>query len=448
LLQRWKLTSAVTLVAALLVLPSEARADDPKKAPQDYGGPPSETTAGDVLIWPARVIFFPLWVVSEFVFRRPLGGLTRAAEKGRWIEGFTELFTFGERKQFTILPSALLDFGLKPSVGFNASYRYLGDDKNTAKLHFGTWGPDWIAIKATDTYDLSKNQQLFVETSLVRRRDNPFSGIGPRSKQDDRMRYASTVAEANVGQSWTFWRESVFRSRAGLRSLAFHDGGCCGDETLSDAIAAGRTVAPGFGRGYTGPFQRLELELDSRTPRPDSGGGLRLEAHEETVFPLDAPRGEQRRSWVRYGGSVGGAFDMTGSSRVVSLSVAAELADPLSSGPIPFTDQVSLGGDVLMPGYLRGRLVDRSATVATLQYRWPIWVYLDGVIHAAVGNVWGQHFAGFDAKASRLSSGVGIRSNGDRASGFEALFAVGTDPFDEGFNVSSLRLLIGSHHGF
>jgi len=309
-------------------------------------------------------------------------------------------------------------------------------------------GPDWIAVKATDTYDLSKHQQLFVQTALTRRRDNPFSGIGPRSAQDARVRYATTVAEASVGQQWSFGGESVLRSGVGLRSLAFNEGGCCDEEDLSTAIARGQLTAPGFGQGYTGPFQRIELELDSRKPRPAPGGGVRAEVHEEAVFPLDATRGQPRRSWIRYGGSVGAAVDVTGSQRVVSLSLGAELADPLSSGQIPFTDQVQLGGDVLMPGYLRSRLTDRSALVATLQYRWPIWVYLDGVMHAAVGNVWGEHFSGFDLKTNRLSSGIGIRSNGDRASGFEALFAVGTDPFDEGFNVSSFRVLVGSHHGF
>lgn len=428
----------------------DAYADDPKRPPQDYGGPPTETTPGDVLVWPVRVVLFPLWLITEFVFRRPLGALVRAAEKGAWVEGFQDFFSFGPRKEVTIMPSALLDFGLRPSVGFNLTWQYFLAEQNTLKFHFGTWGPDWLAISATDSYALSKQQSIFLDTSLMRRRDNPFSGIGPRSKQEDRSRYFTTVAEVSVGQQWNFWRESLLRSRAGLRSLAFHDddGGCCGDPSVSDSIAAGRFGAPqGLNRGYTAPFQRVELEIDSRKERPAPGSGIRVEAHEETVFPVDAGRGEQRRSWVRYGGSVGAAVDVTGSSRVLSLSLAGELADPIR-GDVPFTDQVNLGGDILMPGYLRGRLVDRSAAVATLQYRWPVWVYLDGVIHAAVGNVWGEQFKGFDLKANRLSSGLGVRSNGDRSSGFEFLFAVGSDPFDEGFALSSFRLLIGSHHGF
>ncbi len=117
------------------------------------------------------------------------------------------------------------------------------------------------------------------------------------------------------------------------------------------------------------------------------------------------------------GGLVGAALDLTGQQRIVSLSVNAELTDRLQ-GDIPFVEQVTLGGDVLMRGFLRGRLVDRSALVATLEYAWPIWVYLDGV-----------------------------RSNQKRGSGIEVLVAAGTDPIDEGTHISSFRFSIGTHHG-
>jgi hypothetical protein len=423
-------------------------AEDPKRAPPDYGGPPSETTAGDVAAWPARVVLFPIYLVNDFLLRRPLGALITAAERGKWVANVVGFFTFGDRQQITIFPSALFDFGLKPSVGFNAAWKYLGTDANTARLHFGTWGPNWISVKGSDTYDLSKREHLFVEGSVVRRADNPFFGIGPHSSEDNRTRYASTVTDVAAGHKWTFWRSSSIESRVGLRTLLFHQGGCCGDPTLADAVAAGQLPAPpGLGRGYAGPFQRLALAVDSRRPRPEPGGGVRLEAHEESVFPLDAPAGEQRRSWIKYGGAIGAAVDLTGTQRVLGLQVDAELVDPLS-GVIPFPDQVTLGGDSLMPGYLIGRLVDRTSLVATLQYRWPVWIYLDGVMHASVGNVWGDRFKGYDVKSNRLSTGLGVRSNGERDSGFELLVAVGTDPFDEGFSVSSFRLVFGSHHGF
>lgn len=427
------------------------RAEDDKRPPQDYGAPPEDTTAGDVVAWPFRIVLFPVWLVMEYVLRQPIGALVRAAESGRWIQTAEDIFTFGHKGaplgQFSIFPSALFDFGLKPSVGFNARWNYIGADENSIRLHAGTWGPDWVSVRGSDTYELSKDENVFLEGSVVRRRDNVFFGIGPFSRQDDRARYASTVGAVAIGHSRSFWHSSAVQTRAGLRTLLFSEGGCCDDPTLGDEVEAGRIVAPGYGRGYRAVFQRVDLELDSRLPRPAPGSGVRAEAHEESVFTTDPIPGEERRSWVKYGGSLGAAVDVTGEQRVLSVAVAAELADPLS-GSIPFPDLASLGGDSLMPAFLRGRLVDRSSAVASLQYRWPVWVYLDGVAHAAVGNVFGEHFSNFDVKSTRLSTGVGFRSNGDRASGFELLFAVGSEPFDDRFQIDSFRLVIGTHHGF
>jgi hypothetical protein len=162
------------------------------------------------------------------------------------------------------------------------------------------------------------------------------------------------------------------------------------------------------------------------------------------MFDLSNSRTE--RSWIRYGGAAGVAWDITGHNRVLGLKVDVELADPIK-GKVPFTEQISLGGDDLFPGYIRNRLIDRSATVAELQYTWPVWIYLDGVISVAAGNVWGDHFDDFKIKDSRLNGAIGVRSNGARDSGFELTLGAGTDPLSEGFNVTSFRFLFGSHHG-
>jgi hypothetical protein len=62
--------------------------------------------------------------------------------------------------------------------------------------------------------------------------------------------------------------------------------------------------------------------------------------------------------------------------------------------------------------------------------------------------VFGAHLDGFDVDLLRMSSGIGVRSNGDPNSGLEVMVAAGTDPFADGFHVSSFRLVFGSHHGF
>src|SRR5262249_6333396 len=58
----------------------------PKRPAFDYDGRTEPTTPGDVLIWVPRILFFPVYLVTEFVIRRPLGFLMVSAERGRWIE--------------------------------------------------------------------------------------------------------------------------------------------------------------------------------------------------------------------------------------------------------------------------------------------------------------------------------------------------------------------------
>ena len=438
---RWLRLPSVLL---LLLLASSALAT-PKRDKQDYGGPPP-AEVGPSLLWVPRVVLFPVWLVSEYVVREPVGALVRTAEKNRWPQEALAFFTFGRRQNLTIFPSVLFDFGLKPSVGFNLSWKYFLAEQNTLKIHFGTWGPDWVAVKARDEYALNSKENISTQVSFVRRRDLPFYGMGPRSPSEPRYRYQATTSEFALGYQNDFWRSSAFIARAGIRTLGFSDGGCCGNPALADAVNDGTTPSPpGYGKGYVAEFQSLSLALDSRRPLPANASGVRLEGYGETVF-APAKTAENRRAWVRYGGQAGVALDFW-QHRVVALGVTADLVDPLV-GETPFTDQVALGGSRPMRGYLNGRLIDRSALVGTVQYTWPIWVYLNGVMQVDVGNVFGPHFSGFEAGLCRLSTAIGIRSNADPNASLEVLVAGATDPFDEGFRYSSFRLVIGSHHGF
>ncbi len=427
---------------------NDAHADDDKRPKQDYGHPAPKTDAGDVLAWPARVVLFPLWLISEGLLRQPIGAGARAIERNNVVDTLEDFFTFGPHDNVTLYPSALFDFGLLPSVGANLAWTELGSKKNTLRAHVGFWGPDWVVLSGTDTYDRTPKEHLHFSASVTRRRDIPFYGIGPRSAQNARVRYAAQTFEIAPGYTHDFWRSSNITTSAGFRGLDYFDGTCCGDNSLRDEIRNGTRVAPqGYDDPYYGGFQRIAISIDSRRPRPAPGTGVRIEAHEETMFDLARTGGGTPSSWIRWGGSAGVAVDLTGTQRVLALSIDAELAEAMQ-GKMPFTELVALGGDTLMPGYIRNRLLGQSALVATMQYTWPIWVFLDGVATVSAGNVYGERFANFTVDKSRLNAGIGVRSNGDRASGFEILVGGGTDPLDEGFKVSSFRFLVGSHHGF
>ena len=434
-----------SLCLALLTFWSVSAHAVPKRKPQDYGGPPAPSV-GPALLWVPRVLLFPPWLVSEYVVRQPIGALTRAAEREQWPEQVISFFTFGERRQITLFPSVLFDFGLKPSVGFNFAWKYFLAEPNTLRVHFGTWGPDWIATRVVDELSLSKSQALSFEGQFVRRKDLPFYGMGPESPSSPRLRYQAMTSQLALGYRSDFWRSSTFSARVGMRSLSFGTETCCGEQSIVEAVQSGSIPAPpGLGEGYLAEFQGLSLAFDSRRPLPENGSGVRLEGHGEAVF-APAHGSQERRAWLGYGGTAGAALDV-GGGRVFGLGVNAEVIDSLR-GTVPFPDQASLGGNKPMRGYLQGRLLDRSSLVARTQYIWPIWFYLNGIVQADVGNVFGEYFAGFEPGLLRLSTAIGIRSNGSPDSGLEILVAGATDPFESGFRYSSFRLVIGSHHGF
>ena len=150
------------------------------------------------------------------------------------------------------------------------------------------------------------------------------------------------------------------RTATGIRSADFFPGygGIFypNDPSIEKVVDKGGYPLPdGFLTGYTAVYEHLSLTLDSRKPRPEPGSGVHVILEGE---PAGDIRG--RGGWVRYGGTVDGFWDVTGTNRVLSLSFAAAFADPLATEPVPFTELAALGGDLPMPGFLPGRLFGRA----------------------------------------------------------------------------------------
>ncbi|HVH41133.1 MAG TPA: BamA/TamA family outer membrane protein [Labilithrix sp.] len=418
----------------------------PKRAVPDYdgrGSPP--TTAGDVLLWVPRVLFAPLYFVSEYLVRRPLGLLITTAERNQWPSAIRNFFLFGPEKKAGIVPTAFLDFGLRASVGIYAFWDDLFVPGNHLRLHASTLGTDWLQGALADKIPLGKDTTVDLRVEGVHRPDNIFHGLGPRSLQNQRTRYGIDQFRARPVFERTWWKSSRIATEAGFKYVAFRDDACCDDPSLVIAIRDGwQQSPPGFANGYSSVYQRGELTVDTRDERPRNQSGVRLE--------LEAEHGSNVRrssgSWIRYGGTVGGILDIK-NNRTVSLSVTTLFVDPASRGAeIPFTEQIVLGGSGPMRGYLYGRLIDRSAAIATLKYKWPIWVFLDGTAQISTGNVFGPHLGDFTTKLLRLSGAIGVESIGSPDHTFELLAGFGTETFERNLEVNSFRLLFGTNRGF
>jgi outer membrane protein assembly factor BamA len=119
--------------------------------------------------------------------------------------------------------------------------------------------------------------------------------------------------------------------------------------------------------------------------------------------------------------------------------------DPMTHDTnIPFTELVSLGGTEPMRAYLIGRMIDRSAFVTTLEYRWPVWAVLDGTMKAEFGNVFDAHLQDFAPNLLRFSGSIGVQTAGVSDNPLQLLFGLGSETFEQGGHLDSVRVYVGT----
>jgi hypothetical protein len=420
-----------------------------RPVPSYDGREPAPTSIGDRLLWIPRILLSPLYFVTEFGLREPLSVAIPAAEK---IDLFTKaysFFAFGPDHKAGIFPVALIEFDFKPSVGFYAFWNDAGFKGNNLSLHTEAWPDDWFGATVRERINFDAKRTLQLELSEIHRPDRLFYGIGPSTLESSESRYGLQRIDGDVAYEWRFWRSSRIETMLGMRDVYVFDGDVAGDPSLVRESVTGAFPVPfGYGREYTAQYNRVIAAVDTRRSESRRGSGARLE--------VDAEQGSDVRSgpmsgWLRYGATAAGYLDVTGTKRVLALTVMTQFADPLGPSPIPFTELVYLGGDHAMRGFYLGRLLGRSAAVATASYAWPIAPWVDGDLQLAVGNVFGEHLTGFEPGLLRFSGALGVSVGGMQKTSVmgsqdapvEFLIGIGSETFDHGGQIDSIRVMAG-----
>jgi hypothetical protein len=421
---------------------------EPRKLPDFDGRASRPSGRGDGLLWVPRVVLFPLWVVHEYVIRKPLGWAVSTAERANLHNILLDFFTFGPDRSGGLVPTALFDFGVRPSVGLYFFLDDAGFQGHDLRVYAATGGSDWFKASFADRIAFGPRTKLEHRFAALTRPDYLYTGQGWDSRDGDTGRYSMTRYDASVALSRQISAFGWVNGYVGVRRATFESGACCDDPSIGRRVAEGAYALPsGFDGGYTLLRQGLSAELDTRTPRPSAGSGVRAVLRGELAGRL---RGETTREFVRYSAALSGFWDVTGDNRVLGLSLGTAFVEPLGddAGEVPFTEQIRLGGDEPLRGFLEGRLVDRSALVARLGYDWPVWAFLDGSLQVEAGNVFSSQLENFALDRSRLSFGLGLRSAGRRDHPFELLIGTATTPLEDGAHLDSFRFVLGATNAF
>lgn len=402
---------------ALALIPASARATE-KRAVPDYDGAGAQKApkAAEGALWVPRVALFPLWLVSEYVVRGPIRGLVSVFDHNAG-EGS------GARDRWDVRPIMVFDYGFRPRLGAMVT----GNHALTLwRIRADTFGRSSYALGAAVATEIGKST-VEVMSEISRRPDTIFHGFGPSSTPDARVRVPMDRGQTAVKLTAEPHPSFLVTTAIAVRGASFR--------------------VP-VERDYVALAQRLGVVLDLRPLREvgisvpvelQRASGVRIDLDGElATAPLPA------RRWMSYGGTVLGMLDVY-RGRMLEVSATARFVDPLKkSEDPPYVEQVTLGGDRYLRGHLAGRLVGRSALVAAVTYRWPVWVFLDGVISVEAGNVFNEHLRDASPKLFRLSATAGVRNTGQSGYLLELLGGIGTETIADGARISSVRVLFSA----
>lgn len=431
--------------------PIPATGDEPtieeREVPDYDGREAARPTPGQRLLWIPRILALPLYVVSEFVLRRPLGYMVTNAEENEIPDKVVQFFTFGPSNNVALAPTFAFDFGFRPSVGLYFRYNDFIQKDHFLRAGASTAGIDWVTGSIAYRVEPEDGDFAFqVGLSATKRPDGLYFGLGSQASDDFRSRYNWVGYEASTRITGNFWRQSRLELEVGVRHRHF------GDEvtrhpSVQELVDNGRLrdLPPGYVDGYTIAYQSGRLVLDSRPSRPAPGTGVRLTGGYE--LGVDIEQGARNRLWVNWGVSAGVHLDVSGSQHVISVTASVVVNESLQ-GETPFTELPFLSGNGPMRGFVGPFLTGDSGASILLAYHWPVWGWLDGTAHVAIGDVHDGHFDDFSLGNQRLSFGVGLAAVDQRDHFFEFLVGFGTDEFEDGPDIESVRVLFGGTREF
>lgn len=358
------------------------------------------------VLWVPRVLLAPLYLVEEYLLRRPLGAVISRANS---LASARDDQTRGDKTVHVIAPTFFYDRGMDPQIGFYIANDRLFAAGNQLRFQVATWGPDASDLAVRDRYLIDADDAVQVRVAASRHVDEIFAGLGVTPQARDK--FGLDRASADIAYRRRFIPDGWIEVGGGGHAAAIFNGY---DDSYGAAVA------------------RASIVVDNRHERPASSTGAMVALHGE----VDRGHGG---TWAAYGGAIAGSVDLTGEHRVLTMELASEFVD---GDAAPFVEYPIDPLPGFAPGYLRGP----STAAATLAYRWPVGAWLDARLRLAIGGAFGADLEGLSPSHLRVGGDAGLVVAHTENLAFELLVGAGTR--EDSAQITNVQITLGTRRAF
>jgi len=350
-----------------------------------------------VLLFPLRALFWGLeWPIGAALrvedrvhpFRRALDALT-------WSGG-----TRGLRPAFYYSTIYIPEFGLR-----YYDHLTLGVDTNlevTTTVGGANYVYSGLTVEPTRT---TAPIGVIFDVLFDRRGDLLYNGFGSHTySAAPAGRYLMNAVESRLAvrvrpQPWLAFYATI---STGLKR--FQNGDRVGGDPGVVYVWDTNTI-PGFTHGTSFIRAGVGGILDLRDHRSRASTGLLIDAAFDYTRGIDG----DFATYERFRAKAGVPIPLWLRTHVLWLQAATALAWQDGPVAIPFTEVPTLGGPDDLRGFRFQDFRDLSSFWVTAEYRWPMWMWVDGALFFDYGGVFGRNYAGFNTQRMQPDVGVALR---------------------------------------
>lgn len=351
----------------------------------------------EILLFPLRALFWAIqWPVGaalrledrDHPFKRLVNGLT-------WSGG-----TRGLRPAFYYSTIYVPEFGLK-----YFDHLSLGVDTRldlTTTVGGAHYVYTDLLVEPTRT---TGPIGVVFDLTFDRRGDLLWNGLGNHTYSDaPNGRYLMNALISNLVLRVRPWYGLQFFANVGTGLKRFDNGDRVGGDP-GVSFVFDTTTIPGFTHGTTYVRTGLGFELDTRATPLHGASGLVLRGAFDYSHGIDGDTSE----YERLAGMLGVPINLWSGTRVLWLQAATMLTWQNGDTPVPFSELPTLGGPNDLRGFRFQDFRDFTSFYVTAEYRWPVWMWVDGALFFDYGGVFGENYAGFGARRMQPDLGVALR---------------------------------------